>query len=455
MSDWAPSGELGTGPRYRAIVDALAADIEAGRIGAGTRLPPHRDLAERLGLSVGTVTRAYQEAETRGLVSGEVGRGTFVLAPPLSSAEEVPGRRTIDLGLNAPPPTGADELIGAVLAKIGGDRSIGRLLGYQPHQGLRRHREAVGGWLARHGMGVDAESVYLTHGAQHGLSVVLTLLARAGETVLTEALTYSGVVALAAHTGVVLQGVETDAEGIVPSALRAALRTTGARTVYLTPTLQTPTAGTLSMGRREEIADIIRREDAWLIEDDAYGFLPEPTPQPIAALIPERSFYVVSFAKCLAPGLRLGAMTAPPRFRDGVLNGLRATGWMATPLVAEALALLISDGSLARQAALKRESGRRRVALAASALGRHMRPQPLPSFHVWLPLPVGRTASSLVGQAAYAGVALSAPAVLRPLDSASAGIRLCLGGPRSEVELSTALRSLRAILEGGDDLSIV
>ena len=81
MSEWIPNTGEGVGPRYLQIVAALEQDITGGMLPPGTRLLPHRDMAERLGLSVGTVSKAYDEAEKRGLISGEVGRGTFVLGP--------------------------------------------------------------------------------------------------------------------------------------------------------------------------------------------------------------------------------------------------------------------------------------------------------------------------------------------------------------------------------------
>ncbi|MGX7874641.1 GntR family transcriptional regulator [Mesorhizobium sp. ORM6] len=77
-SMWIPRQLVDTGPRYMAIVAALAEDIEHGEVGPGDRLMPQRDLAHRLGVSVGTVVRAYRLAEQRGLIGGEIGRGTYV-----------------------------------------------------------------------------------------------------------------------------------------------------------------------------------------------------------------------------------------------------------------------------------------------------------------------------------------------------------------------------------------
>src|SRR5256712_10659953 len=104
MTIWVPDLRARRGPRYLAIADALGDDAGAGRLRAGTRLPTHRELADRLGLTVGTVTRAYAEAARRNLVSGEVGRGTCVRAPAArfaSARHAEPG--PIDLRADHPP----------------------------------------------------------------------------------------------------------------------------------------------------------------------------------------------------------------------------------------------------------------------------------------------------------------------------------------------------------------
>src|SRR5438034_9496690 len=112
MTMWTPDLRERSGPRYLAIAEALAQDTGGGRLRPGTRLPTHRDLADRLGVTVGTVTRAYAEAARRSLVSGEVGRGTFVRAPvrrPTVAASAVRARADlIDLTPNLPPSVHGD-----------------------------------------------------------------------------------------------------------------------------------------------------------------------------------------------------------------------------------------------------------------------------------------------------------------------------------------------------------
>jgi DNA-binding transcriptional MocR family regulator len=177
------------GPRYLAFVQALENDVQAGILKPGTRLLPQRDMAQLLGLSVGTVSRAYAEAEARGLISGEVGRGTFVQRrrPPASSTGMAPSN--INLALNVPPATGEDELIASVLSEILADGALPPLLGYLPHQGLPAHREIMAPWLKRFGMPCDVANLFVTHGGQHAISIALNMVAAPREVVLTERFT--------------------------------------------------------------------------------------------------------------------------------------------------------------------------------------------------------------------------------------------------------------------------
>src|ERR671919_195766 len=97
MTMWLPNLDGRTAPVYRAIADAIDEDVQNGALRAGARLPPHRDLADHLGVTVTTITRAYTEAARRGLISGHVGRGTFIRGTePDDTREDGP----FDLSIN-------------------------------------------------------------------------------------------------------------------------------------------------------------------------------------------------------------------------------------------------------------------------------------------------------------------------------------------------------------------
>lgn len=454
--DWIPVLGHAEGPRYLALVRALEDDLQAGVLKPGTRLLPQRDMASQLGLSVGTVSRAYAEAEARGLISGEVGRGTFVQRRRLPASIKTGAPATINLALNVPPSTGEDELINAVLSEILADGALHPLLGYLPHQGLASHRESVARWLGAFGIDADVANLFITHGGQHALSIALNMVAAPKDTVLTERFTYSGMIALSAQNGYRLHGVDGDADGLLPDQLDRAFTETGARVVFATPSLQTPMNTVMPTARRREIADVIVKHDAYFLEDDVYAFLFASPPAPISALIPTRSFYVTSFAKCLAPGLRIGAMIVPERFRDRSINAVRATGWMASPIMAEVVARLIHSGDLLRQVHAKRQVAARRNEIADRVLGAWLAPMAdTAGFHRWLPIPPGRTMIALITQAAQAGITIAPPGALQQVDRGTLGIRLCLGSPATDALLERALLELRNILEAAEAISFV
>ena len=176
MTDWVPTLVSIPGPRYLAFVLALEADIASGRVKPGMRLLPQRDMAQRLELSVGTISKAYAEAERRGLISGEVGRGTFVQRRRPETRGHGVSETTINLALNVPPYTGEDEVIASAFSEIIADGEMSNLLGYLPHQGLPRHREAMATWLTSLGMTSDVDHLFITHGGQHDLSIEIGMV---------------------------------------------------------------------------------------------------------------------------------------------------------------------------------------------------------------------------------------------------------------------------------------
>jgi DNA-binding transcriptional MocR family regulator len=330
------------------------------------------------------------------------------------------------------------------------------LLAYLPHQGSVRHRTAVTAWLNQHGMTVAADNVMITHGAQHSIAIALGLLANSGDTVLAESVTYSGMRALSIHARYQLRGIAMDEHGLVPEQLDRAFSETGARVIFCTPSLQTPTGLMMPVERREEVINVIRDRDAFLIEDDAYGFLCDPPVPALSTRIPERSFYIMSFAKCIEPGLRIGAMAVPSTFRDRSINAMRSTGWMATPIMAEVVSRIIESGEINEQILAKRHAAAHRHALAQRILGDLITFKGnVSAFHVWVKMPAGRSLSSLVAQAAAAGVTIAAPDVIESSDPISNGVRLCLGALETETDIERALTAVRNILSSAEAMSFV
>ncbi|MDD9914700.1 MAG: PLP-dependent aminotransferase family protein [Rhodospirillaceae bacterium] len=443
------------GPKYRAIATALAECIEDGRLAPGDRLPTQRDLAWQLGVTVGTVSRAYAEIERRGLLSGEVGRGTYVrTAPPPGDLPMRPQAAVgdIDLTLNFPAPGVERSMLSEALAKAASDPDAGRLLEYQPDTGLSDHRAAGALWLARRGISVDPSQTIVTAGAQHGIIVSLAALTRPGDRILTERLTYQGVKPAAAMLGLRLEGVAMDEEGLVPEALDQAVVETGARLLYCTPTLQIPTTATMSEARKQAVADVAIRHDLTIIEDDIYGILlDEPAPLPLATFAPEHTIYVTSLSKAVAPGLRIGYTAPPQRLVERVGAAVRASCWMAAPLTAEVATRWIIDGRAEEILQDHRNTAEARRRLATRKLEGHAFNAPVGSLHVWLQLPDPWRAAQFVSAAQQHGVAVA------PAETFAAGrgdiphaIRICLGTPRDTATLVKGLDIVADLLAESD-----
>jgi DNA-binding transcriptional MocR family regulator len=451
---WRPRLVAGR-PLYLSIADALARDVAEGRLATGARLPTQRELAETLGVTVGTVTRGYAEAARRGLVSGEVGRGSFVRGPAPEPAS-LPGA-LVELGVNHPPAASPPlcAALQAGLAELARSPSAGRLLDYPPEGGADAHRAAGARWVQRFGLPATPDQVLVTSGSQHALTTVFTAFLRPGEVVLTEALTYPGMKALAALLGLRLLPLAMDEHGLRPEALEAACRGGRARALYTVPSLHNPTTVVLPEERRREIAAIARRHGLLIVEDDVHGPLLEPSPRPLSLFAPELSVYLAGMAKILAPGLRIGFLVAPPGRLPRLLASIRATTWMAAPLMAELTARWILDGTAAATLAEQRVEAQARQAQARRILGRFDLQSHPRAHHLWLRLPAPWRSDSFCEEARRCGVAVTpAQAFVVGRAAPPAAVRVCLGAARDRGQLGAGLGILADLLVRGPEAAL-
>jgi DNA-binding transcriptional MocR family regulator len=452
-TNWRPSLEPGSGTLHERLLATLRGDIAAGELGAGARMPTHRELARTLGIGVGTVSKLYAEAERLGLLTSRVGRGTFVATAPTPIADG-----PLDLTLNLPPSGPAAARLGETLARLSSRSDLADYIAIPPQPGLDRHRRAGAEWLRRWAnlANVDWRRILVTSGAQHGMSLALDAVCRPGETILTDAVTFHGASAIADHRGFTLAGLAMDGEGLIPDALEDAVLRTGARVVYVQPTLQNPTARSMSLARREAIVRIARRHDLWLLECDVYSPLARAGAArrgekveivPIASLAPERTLYAGSVSKSFGAGLRVGYLVAPSealfdRLCLGMRAGIYSTGTLG-PLVASEW---IADGSaddIVREVAGEAEH---RSAIALRALGTAAeQPSHPATLHLWLPmseLAAERTAGRLLRQ----GLIVTPPSSFTIAGELASGLRLCLGSLPDQASLDRALGAVSAIL---------
>jgi DNA-binding transcriptional MocR family regulator len=447
--DWIPTLNDRAGPVYQRIVEALTADIASGRLRRGQQLPTHRALAKVLGIDLTTVTRAYTEAQRRGLTEARVGQGTFV-AESMSQGRHAAPRPEFDLSMNLPPQPMEADLEGRLtrgIAAIQRDIGFAAHLNYREPGGSNAERDIAAGWLRPRITGVRGDQLVICPGTQNALFNLLITLTSPGDVVLTEALTYPGMKAAAAYTGVRLVGVPMDERGILPDRLKWACEQYKPKLVYLIPTIHNPTTATMPRSRREEVAEILRANDVLLAEDDAYGML-EPDATPLASLIPERTYFAASLSKCIAPGLRVSFLITPDQHSAGLLAAaLRASVQMPAFLMVALITRWLEDGSAEAIIGAIRDEAAARQKLAAEVLGSHPFYRHPNGHHIWIPLPRTWTRTEFASHVQRQGLAIVTAETFSVEETQQHAIRVSLGAAISRAELVRALEVLATALK--------
>ena len=432
------------GLKYRAIVDALAADIRAGRLVRGERLPPQRAIAEALGVDLTTVTRAFNEARRRGLITAQAGRGTFI-----SDALQPVGQ-PIDLSMNVPPQPEGIEFQQLIPQELAAMLSMPRgllNLHYQDSAGSAANRQAAALWLGKRLGPVSAQRVVVTGGAQGALYGLCRALLTSGDVIAAGAFSYPGLKAVASQSGHGLVPLRMDAWGILPEALDQACRNQTIRALYVVPSMDNPATATLPEGRRRELADLARRHDLIVIEDDPYAPLCPGHIPALAELAPERTWHIATLSKCATPALRVAYVAAP----DGVgalrlASTLRATLLMAPPLMAALASRWIVSGKLDQiTLAIRAENTIRQGIARAVLAGCDMAADPH-GHHLWLTLPSGWRGRDFVDLAARAGVSVVSSEAFAIGALPGHAVRLSLGVAPDRSDLEEGLSQLRQLL---------
>ncbi|MEE7491586.1 PLP-dependent aminotransferase family protein [Methylobacterium oryzae] len=393
MGIWNPTITGDAGPKYLAIVKALAEDIRAGRLLPGARLPPQRTLAKHLNVDLTTVTRAFNEARRSGLIDAAAGRGSFVRIPgsPAAEMRRPDPTGSVDFSMNMPPQPAAARLterMEAGLSRLAGSSGFLARMQYQDSAGNLADRAAAAHWLGQRLGTLPVQRVLVAGGAQVVLAAVLAAILKPGDALCVPALTYPGLRMAAERRGVRLVPVAGDAEGLDADAFLERCRSDRPRALYLVPTLDNPTTATLPAIRRLRIAEIARTHGVAIIEDDAYGALPVDAPAPIASQASDITWHIATLSKCASPGLRI-AYVAVPGTNEAVRLAaeLRAINMMASPLTAALASNWIAEGDLDGIVAAIRQENTLRQAVARETLrDLDVRAHPC-GHHLWLKLP--------------------------------------------------------------------
>lgn len=462
------------------LADAVARRIVAGDLAPGTRLPTHRAFARQHGVAASTATRVYQELTRRGLIVGEVGRGTFVRAmrPATDPVLAEPTGLRVDLELNFPVQPeqrarlassmaafvragGAATALGPLAptaASGGGPAASAAADGHAtPAAGGHATPAAAAGGrpastaaadlatlLVRPGWRPDR--VVLTGSGRQAIAAALATCARPGDRLGVEPLTYPVVKAIAARLGLTLVPLDMDDEGIVPERLHAVHRRTPLKAVYVQPDLHNPLGISVPPARRAALSGALDACGVTVIEDAVYSFLTDA-----AAPLCDRSLVVDSLSKRVAPGLAVGMIGCSAAMERQVAAAVRSGAWTPSAFAAEVGAHWVRDGTVAAIVAEKRADAVRRHELLRSVLGDFDVIGDPRSYHCWWRLPARWRAETFVAAAARHGIAVTPGAAyaVQPNSTPNA-VRLALSAPPLDT-LAAALHTLRTLAEGSPD----
>ncbi|WP_075292635.1 PLP-dependent aminotransferase family protein [Pararhizobium arenae] len=377
MTNWIPDPQQGDGPMYARIAEQIEHAITDGTLPVGAKLPPQRNLAFDIGVTLGTVGRAYQIVRERGLVSGEVGRGTYVLEHTESRPAEQADPLTTALAGTRPikAPPGKLRFDSTAAPDIGQGRSLEKIvvdISREHHAEIASYTrdfpehwfEAGSQWLAKGTFRPLPERIVPTLGAHAGAVAVIAAVTAPGDKIAFENLTYSQVSRSAGLIGRRTILLRSDDYGLDPDDFEKVCAQQHPKLAFLMPTAQNPTVVSLSLERRQAIADIARRYGVWLLEDDLYGAMTGSMTPLLAELAPDRTFLVGGLSKSVAAGIRGGWVACPPHFSQRIRIAHKMVSGGVPFLMAELGARMVLSGEAARLRARTIEEIRAREAIA-------------------------------------------------------------------------------------------
>lgn len=396
---WLPDLTDVTIPKYQAVTAAIRTAVVSGDLKAGEKLPPVREIAYQLGITPGTVARAYTRLVDDGVLAAQVGRGTFVAGETKDELPlDVPLMTHIPLGMAdfrgcQVPDVGQGQIISQILQKIA-KRSMTGYIHYPTPETDRPTRQAVCDWVGADHVGpLTADDIVLGNGAQNTVMMALqSILHGPNPVILTEELAYPGVRHAARLLRARLVGLEMDDDGIRPEALERALREHGGQVLLTSAEVHSPTTMRTSHPRKVEIASIAKSHRLQIIEDDCHSTARTEIPA-YREMCPELAWYVGSLTKAVSGALRFGFAVCPRDTAHKARQVAQSSFYgVARPILDIATELMVS-GQAAHIRGMVCEEMERHIKLAVNVLGQwDIKWRPDAPF-IWLKLPVGWRAS--------------------------------------------------------------
>jgi DNA-binding transcriptional MocR family regulator len=470
------------------IVGALREAIAAGELAAGEKLPPTRELAELAGVNHLTAVRVYRKLRELGLVTSEVGRGTFVreaaatlrdggapdstdwqryVLPPLieSSGDRAmdemyrhsQARGLIPLSVGYPsaelfPFDQMREAMGDAL-----DSHDSRALQYTDIAGLPELVEQVTALSAERGAPEDPGNLLITTGARQGLTLAARAVLRPGDVAACESPSFMGVLESLRDVGARVLPVPVDDQGLDTDALEELLGRQEIRLLAIQPRCHNPTGSDLSAERRARLLELARRHGFFILEDGIYADLrfEGEDPGSLRRDAPGRVIYVDSLSKIVGGGLRVGWIASSGPVRDRLLHEKRADDMHSATLTQLALARFLAAGEYPAHLERARVFYRERRDALFEAATKHLgglatMHRPGGGGHLWLTLSLAVDEGELITEAVRHGVSFVPGAAMLPEPGAGTQLRLSYGFLDPDKLAEGTRRLARAIRSVGE-----
>ena len=456
---WKPDKESLKSPIYVSLVNQLEQDILEGRLVSGTKLPPQRELADFLELSLSTITKVYALGEKKGLLYGITGSGTFVSETADGKKSVITDNRegkNIQLG-SAFSFYEQNDMVIKAAQKVINHKDAKNLLVYTNPLGSERQRKAGVKWLQLFGVAADIPNTFIANGTQNALNIILNALFEAGDRIVVDQYTYPNFIGLANMLQICLVPVNADQSGMCADELEKLCKNSVIKGIFLSSTCSNPQAINMTIERRKRIAEIIKKYEVILIEDETYAFLCEERRKPITTMLEKNAVYLNGLGKSISAGLRVAyiyvKLTNPKRVENALYN----CNLIVSPLEAEIAAELIEqDMHLDIINGKRNLTNRRNMIYSDYFQGTRM-----DSYFQWLPLPLGISGKAFENLAKQEKVqVLGSERFLVGDSRGNYFIRIATCSPKDEQELHKGLFLILKLVsafsnENYNDLQII
>jgi len=355
---------------YKQLYNQIKSLIVKEKIEANVKLPPIRDLADKLKVNTVTIVNAYNLLERKGLVYKKVGSGTFVqdlrnkkMQENLfeddwnkatrenienSTIENDDSETMISFASSSPT---ADlfpvDDFKVALNKIL-DRDKGNAFAYQESQGYYSLRESIKKYINIYGIEADVENIQIISGAQQGIDILSKALIDYGDIVFTESPTYPGAIAVFKSRSAKIVEIPIESDGIDIKSLENKLKSFRPKFIYVMPNFQNPTGYTYSYESKMKLLELASIYNILIIEDDYLSDLSFSNCNncTLKSLdYEDRVIYIKSFSKIFMPGLRLGFMIIPLSIYNDVLSAKHLSDISTSGLIQRTFELYLREGN--------------------------------------------------------------------------------------------------------------